>query len=508
MKHKKINKNYIAVSEVLGTILLLGISVTVFSAVYATFLSVPESPSTPAVTIIGSIEDNDLIFEHRGGDKINLDSEIIIIPDGGTSERYIIDDLIEDEYKNQGWNIGERIIFPLDTFPAYERFSQVEVIIVDRNSRSIIMMGNVQEPKVANIKISMNIPETEPDISEVFIFSVIIDNTGPCEAEGIEIKIDYPASLTITSHSYSTAYTGIFNEATGFLTIESLPKDETVILDIEATIDMSTKSVPTQLVMVLDGSGSIIPSDWDMMRTGIAEALEDSDVFPHDGSVELTIVQFGGSDNQQPNARLELGGPVEITKFPGVEGYFGDIADQIRVIPQMNGWTPMACGLALAADVLVSTPNYYTHKHVVNIVTDGEANAVYNIEDGDYKMEVGSGGDYVNGKTSAIIARDYLRDVLNDDDEIDVEGVGITLEYINWLKDEIVWPDGYLAPPFNGPGWIRPVADYEEFKNTLKENFNFIFNQFELSVELTDTLFLDTNPNDNYVFEIITPQTQ
>ena len=47
--------------------------------------------------------------------------------------------------------------------------------------------------------------------------------------------------------------------------------------------------------MVLDGSGSINEHDWDLMRNGLANAVENESVFPHDGSVELTVIQFGGN---------------------------------------------------------------------------------------------------------------------------------------------------------------------------------------------------------------------
>ena len=49
-----------------------------------------------------------------------------------------------------------------------------------------------------------------------------------------------------------------------------------------------------------------------------------------------------------------------------------------------------------------------------------------------------------------------------------------------WLKDEIIWPQpGYYAPPFliTSPiqGWIRVVADYQEFADTIDETFGNIF---------------------------------
>ena len=45
-----------------------------------------------------------------------------------------------------------------------------------------------------------------------------------------------------------------------------------------------------QLAMVIDGSGSISPEDWTTILNGIADAVENN--LPHDGSVELTIIQF------------------------------------------------------------------------------------------------------------------------------------------------------------------------------------------------------------------------
>ena len=88
---KKTRKNY-GVSEVLGTILLLAISVTLFSTVYAAFFSIQPGPSTPAVNIVGTIENNSLVLEHRGGESLGLNTSLIIEFQQGLREMIIVND--------------------------------------------------------------------------------------------------------------------------------------------------------------------------------------------------------------------------------------------------------------------------------------------------------------------------------------------------------------------------------------------------------------------------------
>ena len=67
-------------------------------------------------------------------------------------------------------------------------------------------------------------------------------------------------------------------------------------------------STPTQLAMILDGSGSISSSDFNIMKEGLARSIENASIFPHDGNVELTVIQFGGTKAQKelgPRKRRE-----------------------------------------------------------------------------------------------------------------------------------------------------------------------------------------------------------
>ena len=101
----------------------------------------------------------------------------------------------------------------------------------------------------------------------------------------------------------------------------------------------------TQLVMILDGSGSISSDEWTLITNGLADAIENPDCIPHDGSVELTVIQFS------TNARLEVE-PVVITSANA-----SSVATQIRGITQMGGTTCIACGFCLAQYVLRNHPS-------------------------------------------------------------------------------------------------------------------------------------------------------
>ena len=86
-------------------------------------------------------------------------------------------------------------------------------------------------------------------------------------------------------------------------------------------------SVTVQLGMLVDGSGSIDAAEWTTILEGLAAAVEDP-AFPKDGTVELTLVQFGDQTSQ-----LEVG-PVVVTS-----GNYASVAGDIRGISQLGGWT-------------------------------------------------------------------------------------------------------------------------------------------------------------------------
>jgi len=232
----------------------------------------------------------------------------------------------------------------------------------------------------------------------------------------------------------------------------------------------ASNGVKVQLAMILDGSDSISSDDWTIMLEGLAGAVENPDCVPQDGSVELTVIQF--SDN----ARLEVG-PVIIDGASSAS----NVAQDIREITQMRDSTCISCGICLAADTLTDSDNFDPDiKQALNLVTDGVPNRCSCTEG-----NCGYSGSRCNGydaQDSAECARAYAIDELEmteGQDEIDVEGIGITDRNRDWLKNNIIFPaTGYSNPPESwpppGPGWVRVVEDAEEFAETICEKFEIV----------------------------------
>jgi len=198
-KIKKIRSKNKAVSEVLGTVLLLLISVTLFSAVYISFFSIEIKPSTPSVNIVGTIEKNRLVLEHRGGESLSLNTEIILRYNGGTTQSIQVNNgsYLVNQHKNDGkWNIGERFAYPLSELSNFARFDPINVTVVDVESNSILMTGAVIEPRVADITLKMSVSDDEPAVGDDITVTIKVKNDkGPSDAKDILIKYPFGAGL-------------------------------------------------------------------------------------------------------------------------------------------------------------------------------------------------------------------------------------------------------------------------------------------------------------------------
>ena len=135
---KRIN---IAVTEMVGTLLLLAISISIFSLVYFSVLTVSPYPTKPSVNLICTLENNNITLEHRGGKTLDLDTEITVNING-TNEKFIVNNYINNTFKENGvWNMGERVIYPTGDVADLK----VSVSVVDKHSNSLIMMVILQE---------------------------------------------------------------------------------------------------------------------------------------------------------------------------------------------------------------------------------------------------------------------------------------------------------------------------------------------------------------------------
>ena len=638
------------VSEVVGTILLLGICVAIFSVLYMIVLSEPFETSESHPTVVAFVEGNNIVIEHRGGDELSADGEFEYTI-GGTKYKTQIGSVLDDTNSDGKWNLGERLYIPIEYNLSN---STADLFGTDADNSETILLGTLDIFPETDLGIDITIDNENPKIGDSINITITVTNyRGDINATSIKIKYLIPDGLEYWRHFPSDAN---YDNATGIWVIDKeIPIRGSVSLKIEVNVtgtDVYTE--PTQLAMVLDGSGSISDHDWDLMRKGLANAIENESVFPHDGSVELTIVQFGGDqwnlnwndynsewyrdryyshsgkssvrsdynddgyficnglntadassitidfwyrldDTENDDLQLfyyngvsynyvtSLGGgtkntwlhftdtitdpqyfipnfklrfysdlegrwwnsenvwiddvlietdrgillkdsfekvafarveipPVVITDVPGDPGYYLDIANQIRTIPQLDGWTPIGCGLRLAADQLYDM-GFYTSddRQVINLVTDGMPNCKW--IPGTYTAESNVGYDL--GKISAEEARDYILNTLQMDekqDEIDSLAVGVGGMYgspdTDWLNDSIVWPQpGYIGPPFDkGSGWVSTITTWEDFERAITEMFRIQFASIKTTVELVSLDPRDPNPNNNIFTATIVPQ--
>ncbi|MCK5113024.1 MAG: type IV pilin, partial [Thermoplasmatales archaeon] len=65
-----------AISQIIGAILLLLIALAILSLVYMYVLSYPLPNPAPYVDIVGSLEEGNITLLHRGGESLDLDTEV------------------------------------------------------------------------------------------------------------------------------------------------------------------------------------------------------------------------------------------------------------------------------------------------------------------------------------------------------------------------------------------------------------------------------------------------
>lgn len=132
-----------AVSEIVGTVLLLAMAICLFSLLSIIILSYPISASTPSANLVGTIEGDCLFIEHRGGTPLRLDTKVLLTFSNGTSESIKIG---EKNYLGNNskdvdnlWSIGEWFIYQ----DANLINQTVSISIVDVESNCVIMTGSL-----------------------------------------------------------------------------------------------------------------------------------------------------------------------------------------------------------------------------------------------------------------------------------------------------------------------------------------------------------------------------
>jgi hypothetical protein len=220
-----------------------------------------------------------------------------------------------------------------------------------------------------------------------------------------------------------------------FLVLLAMP------VDIGA-VAQAGPAVHLQVAFVVDGSDSIDVDEWHLITEGLASAIEDPCITLHNGSVELWVIQFAGS-----TATLE----VDATIIDG-QATAHAVGDYLRNdMLKRGGKTPTGEGFRMARERLITHMDSAA-RQIIGLISDGHPQPM--------DVEVPEAIAERNAAIEAGI------------DEIDCVALDVQPEWIDWLRDEVVYPEpGVLAPPYPDPpgsrGWVRLVATLEQFEGAI-----------------------------------------
>ncbi|MFN4218799.1 MAG: PKD domain-containing protein [Candidatus Bipolaricaulia bacterium] len=228
------------------------------------------------------------------------------------------------------------------------------------------------------------------------------------------------------------------------------------LLSLFVTTPHAQNNVTVQLVIIMDGSGSISNADFLTMINGIANAISDPAIVPQNGTVEFGLVQFSGNVTDQttriPGARVEV--PMTVITAQSI----GEITTNVKAIIKGGGFTPMVSGIRLAATLITGNKARPGARQVFNVISDGQPNLP---------------SPPSEAVKQTLEARDEA--VKAGLDQLDAEGIG-TVEQEPEFKDfllQLVWPQpGKIAPPFppgHQNGFVIIVKTFADLENALRQ---------------------------------------
>jgi len=273
------------------------------------------------------------------------------------------------------------------------------------------------------------------------------------------------------SGNYTAPVGGDCNDSNAAINPNALEVCDGIDNDCDTLVDSADASfvpVQIQLGILLDGSASFMESNkFNTAREALADSIYNDQTqqlgcIAADGTLELTVVQFAG--NLSGGAQIMVG-PVVITPANAAS-----VANQIRNITAVDGFTPLACGIYRIAQALQSSPCFDAGKwQVIDIITDGAPNRCCG---SDYSQSTCSCGTSacVNAMISARAARDAILAPLGSATlKILVE----TTDNASWFIDAtygIVWPEpGVVVTslPLPDGGWAYDINSWGDFPGIL-----------------------------------------
>lgn len=224
---------------------------------------------------------------------------------------------------------------------------------------------------------------------------------------------------------------------------------------VVALAPISAQAANIQLGFVLDESGSISAGNWNIIRNGLASAIN---LIPTSGtdSYYLSVVTFDDNANTRISNVL-----VTAASRAG-------LANTVANMVQGGGWTNYEAGFT-AMGTALGAPSRFDFSYV-NFATDGEPNTCNNT--------AGGGAALATAQACAVTARDAL--ITAGVDNISVEGIGVTAANATFLQNSICYPGTCdTTSPYNFPaqGFYIGVADAAGYAAAIGNKVRIVTNQ-------------------------------
>jgi uncharacterized repeat protein (TIGR01451 family) len=514
-------RNNYAVSELIGTFLLLSIAILAFSIIYLGFTN-DEGPEIEThVTIVGDIVRENITLIHRGGESLNGEDPIkFMVADTEIScniSKYLI-----DTNANGKWDFSELIKFNFlkETNTSYEeflnnidKFEFIDSEAIDLNSNAIEFLGPIYSKYRSDLGVYASISNNTPILGDTITITVTLWCYGGdvAAAGDVYVNCSLPEGLTFLGYSSDQ---GSYNNKSGLWHLGNIRMDESpYTLDLTVRVDGIPFHEDTQLAIIFSGdeytSGSV--SVWQNTYLNALKFALDPvkfGIIPTDGSVELTIVACGWNDPPHAEAILS---PTIITIDNAK-----DIAQDLPNYPYPGGELPISSAIRLSTDLMYNSDNYQSaKKQTVLIISSGNPNCIWDPLTAD-----GYGGITSNNtaqvRLDTINAKDYLNEKLHFNmlnDELNAITVAKTVEYrySNFFNNSIVLPQPGniydMDHPILDPGWVFEV---EPGKDAFQESLNLILklllNSVSIDVFISDTTTIDVISSNNAYYLYIEPR--
>jgi len=498
------------VSEIFGTLLLLLIALSVISVIFIYVLSDDGPEEHTFVKIAGRTEGPKIILEHQSGETVDPDTKISINL-AGTTYTGTVHDWLNDTNGDGVWNLGEQLVFPFEyNLSRLGDYAEIDVQAVDTEENAIVFHGPVETYIFSDLGLEVKVDNTTPNQNDIITIELKATSYGGDVNGSGNVVVSCPIPDGLVFIDAITSQ-GSYNSDTGEWNIGN------VIVGTPARLDIQVKvvGVPyhefTQFGLILEGSsytsGSI--SVWqNTYLDGIRFAMNNESIFPHDGSVELTIVTCGGSSPPKAELLLE---PTIIN-----ESNYHTISQDLPSTAYPGGYAPISSGIRLATD-RIHNSDYFDNdiRQIFLIVTSGTPDCIWDASIGAGYGAVYS-ADNLLTEADTIAAVEYLNNTIdfdNESDELNAVTVAktVNLRESTFLNESIVLPTpSHIYDIFNpiaDPGWVFEVEPgKQDFQDSINIVFKSLLNSINLHVNLQGSTTIDTNIKNNNVVITLNPQ--